>query len=331
MKKPKPEPVSDLLARFLALPPKDVPDAARQVPGWKHMPYKPAEALCLGMACLTDNVTQTSTLLAQHPHLLNTPCTPFVVFDHEFNKSGNMGFSDMSPLASALSTRAWKVVDFLLDCPGIEVNKAECQPTGGPMGEPEWTPLLQVVKSLDAVSVKGMPKPLSVIGALLEKGADPLKRTLHGSPFAHALGHAMEPSGNGGDRNGASTLGMFQGKMALLEALTRDPALFSPEQWAKPERADAVSALRRFYQAEKMFPAPFSGGALWLEKRDWLKAWTNLPFDDLQSLVVGDLLGRGIHLPFLEDLFPEVFATMAAINLDGQLPSSSTARPTLRL
>jgi hypothetical protein len=306
-------PAQKLLARLQKMSPDRVIDAARRTKGLEVCVWESPAHLLLGLACLADNSDCARSLLTRHPHLLNTPCAPEVMID-VLGQYGDKGvFDGMTPLQAAASQGSFRVGQYLLSCPGINVGQ-----WNGPIDGDErrnWTALFQStwIASYRESLARAAPF-LRFAQMLLDHGADPFDPDADScSPFSIALLSlsAIEEENEALDN--------FQVAVSLVEMCC--PHL--PELGKNPAHKDAIHDITD--SLVRLMEEPMdSPESVWFQSHSGLA----LP---LGEALMATLLTRGLAHPAclaLQDKFPAAFALIEKKTLEERIGEGTTLVPT---
>ena len=314
-----------LLNHLLTLPAEDQIAAARKAaaPLGELMVDSP-DHLVLGLACMCNRVGVVRKILTRRPELLNARLTPWELVVYGRGTFGSVAFDGMPALHSAVSNEAFRVGEYLLSCPGIEVDKRADRSQDSDIDDGERTPLMQVLTLLLGRGSTVRVRHLAEFATrLLKAGADPLLADRNGDcPFLTVLYYAsrfQHPKGNqsGLDKPILLLLGQF---------MTGIAGRLPTEDVAEELKVDLEDMLVR------------AGDSVLSEKdRQWLQATTGLrlPLARPEELVLGWLQANRVCptvlTPLLNAHCPDVMAALDAMAMDTHLPRAMSSPARLRL
>ena len=291
---------------------------ARKIPGCGNLRVESGEHLRLGIACLTGNLGVVRESLIQNPGLINDQCLPSPValaadietFSHA------CAFDGMPPLHAAIGAGQWEVGEFLLSCPGVELNTFRGHRWDGQQEGKDWSPLAQVLfQCHDIHRAEDLDNPLRFARLLLSHGAKPFIANPEGnSAFSLVLHAAARPHVI--DKR-------FRIAMAMVELFLPDLPSFSEDQVAQdsPENQAMERALWPWSNPDHFKNLPGPRDLAWFRKK------TGLPFATYSELMLGWLMDHGLEVAVVREFArqhaPGVFIGAERKKLEGALSRES--------
>jgi hypothetical protein len=311
-------PSSLLLDALLRIHPETLLSEARNIPGWGRIRVESGDHLRLGIACMTGNLKVVRETLAQSPDLINACCLPSPVFENaKLEKFIHAcAFDGMPPLHAAISAQQWAVGEFLLSCPGVDLNAFRGRLWDGQHEAKDWSPLAQVLfQCHDIHRPEDLEEPLRFARLLLNHGAKPFIANPEGnSAFSLVLHAAARPY---------VIEKRFRIAVAMVELFLPELPSFCEDQVAQgsPAHEAMERVLWPLSDIDNFKNPPGAQDLAWFRKK------TGLPFASYGELMLGWLMDHGLDVPVVREFAsqhtPDVVVEVERRKLEGTLSRKS--------